>query len=84
MSMRRFVTRRGPNDHSDTESNSTDGSPTHGSVPRHKKQGPDDDTLHLQRTGTGKHIPSGSPRKDGSIARSVETISESTVENKKV
>ena len=75
-SVRRFMSRRGQNDTSDTESNSTEGSPTRRS--RRKRFPPEQEALTLHRTGTGTRSPrSGSPRTDSQLARSVETIPES-------
>ena len=73
-SVRRFMSRRG-NDTSDTESNSTEGSPTRHS---RRKKFPEQEALTLHRTGTGTRSPrSGSPRTNSQLARSVETIPES-------
>ncbi|XP_052808844.1 protein unc-80-like isoform X2 [Mya arenaria] len=82
-SVRRFMSRHGKNDVSDTESNSTEGSPTRSSSTiRSRRQG-ESDSLRLHRTGTGIHTPrAGSPSKCG-YAKSVETIHEQREDCKK-
>ena len=82
-SVRRFMSHRGRMDTSDTESNSTEGSPTRHS--RRKKLPLEQEALTLHRTGTGTRSPrSCSPRTDPQLAKSVETIPESSEDNKVV
>lgn len=80
-SVRRFITRHGRNDTSDTESNSTEGSPTRNGTLRAKGM-KEKENLRLHRTGTGTQTPrSGSP---GRMAKSTETIHEQKEDGKKV
>lgn len=82
-SVRRFMSHRGKNDTSDTESNSTEGSSTQYS--RRKKLPLEQEALTLHRTGTGTRSPrSASPRTDPQLAKSVETIPESSEDPKVV
>ena len=80
-SVRRFMSHRGRTDTSDTESNSTEGSPTRGG--RRVRLPLEQEVLTLHRTGTGTRSPrSGSPRNDHQLAKSVETIQESSEDQK--
>ena len=75
------MSHRGRNDTSDTESNSTESSPIHRG--RRKRLPLEQEALTLHRTGTGTRSPrSGSPRTDHQLAKSVETIQESSEDPK--
>ncbi|KAL4233067.1 Protein unc-80 [Mactra antiquata] len=77
-SVRRFISKHGHD--SDTESNSTDGSPTHSSTLRTKRP-TEKDNLRLHRTGTGIHSPrSASP---GNLAKSAELVYDGQKEDSK-
>lgn len=83
-SVRRFMSRHGKNDTSDTESNSTDGSFTQSSSTVHSKPHPENEPLRLHRTGTGIHTPRAASPMKSNYAKSVETIPEQREDTKKV
>ena len=83
-SVRRFMSKHGKNDGSDSESNSTDGSFTHSSSTVHSKHHHENDPLRLHRTGTGIHTPRAASPMKSNYAKSVETIHEQRDDTKKV
>ncbi|XP_052242651.1 protein unc-80 homolog isoform X2 [Dreissena polymorpha] len=81
-SARRLI-RHGRNDVSDTESNSTEGSPTESRSTLRSRRQPENESLRLHRTGTGVHKPRSASPAQGNYAKSVEAIHNQKDDSKK-